>query len=86
MKIRFHRKFKKQFKKLDKKIQRHFEARLELFMENPSDYQLNNHALTGEYQGHRSINITGNYRAIFTEYSDKLIIFVAIGTHPKLYK
>jgi len=42
--------------------------------------------LVGELRGYRSINITGDWRAIFMEIDGgKIIYFVAIGTHSQLY-
>lgn len=84
--IRFHRKFEKQVAKLKQNVYDHLELRLQLFMKDSFHPLLNNHNLTGKYKGYRSINITGDYRAIFLLVSDKEAIFVAIGTHSKLYK
>lgn len=84
MTTHYHRLFKKTFKKLPKKIQEQFYERLELFLQNPSAPRLRNHALDGEFQNFRSINITGDYRAIFEEIEDK-IVFYDIGTHAQLY-
>ena len=53
--------------------------------ENQYDVLLNNHALSGEYVGCRSINITGDVRAIYEEIKDNHFEFVAIGTHTELY-
>jgi len=64
MKIRFHKNFKKQYKKLNKKEQEKVQQRLELFLENPFHPQLNNHPLKGKYTDYRSIDITGDLRAI----------------------
>lgn len=84
MSVRFNRQFVKQHDKADKKIQETFKRRLEIFLKNPLDSQLNNHALTGNYRGYQSINITGDWRAIYTENQEE-IIFVALGTHSQLY-
>lgn len=84
--IRFHRKFEKQVLKLKKQVYSSLESRIRLFMKDPFNVLLNNHPLTGKYKGYRSINITGDYRAIFLPTSDKEVVFVAIGTHNKLYK
>lgn len=89
MQIRFSKKFSKQYEKTDLKIKSATDKRLKIFQENPSQPQLNNHALTGGYLGYRSINITGNWRAIFSEYTDEkrevVITFHLLGTHPQLY-
>jgi addiction module RelE/StbE family toxin len=85
MQIRRHKDFKKQYKKLPSKIKDKFNQRLILFLKNQFSSILNNHKLHGEWRGHRSINITGTYRAIYYETGDA-IWFVAIDTHPQLYK
>lgn len=90
MQVEFARKFKKQHQKSDKKIKAAFDTRLELFLKNSHHPALNNHALTGNYEGYRSINITGDWRAIFSQHLDQeeniVIIFELLGTHSQLYK
>ncbi len=89
MEIKFNKKFVKQYDKVDAKIKSLFENRLNLFLENPLHPLLNNHALQGHLYGYRSINITGDWRALYTEYTvetTQLIIFEIIGTHSQLYK
>lgn len=82
--IRSHRNFKKQFNKLTKAQKRKFIERRDIFLKDEFNPALNNHALKGEYQGYRSINIGGDLRAIFRKNSEE-ILFVAIGSHSKLY-
>ncbi len=76
--------FKKDFQKLSKKIQERFAERIFLFKKDPFDPILNNHALRGKYSGYRSINVTGDVRAIFAKNGEE-VIFIAIGSHSKLY-
>ncbi len=85
MKIKFSKKFSKQYDKTPPKIKIQFETRLKIFSKTKFDPVLNNHSLTGKYIGKRSINITGDYRAIFEE-TGSLVYFVAFGTHSQLYK
>lgn len=89
MQIKFAKKFKKQYEKAGSKIQSAFGKRLVLFQQNPHYPLLNNHALIGEYSEFRSIDITGDWRAIFSEELDdndnKIIIFELLGTHSQLY-
>ncbi len=77
--------FKKQFKKLSSKLQRKTVQQLMLFAKDKTDKQLNNHKLKGKYKGACSINITGDYRAIYEEIEDDVYIFITIGTHSELY-
>jgi len=79
-----HRAFLKKLKKLPPKIQNRFEERLELFLKNPTDSTLNNHSVERRFPDCRSINITGDYRAIFKLERDTAI-FITIGTHSELY-
>lgn len=69
MKIVFKKSFDKSKSKLDLFVRRKLTERLLMFENNPFHELLLNHALTGEYAGYRSINITGDYRAIFAELS-----------------
>ena len=85
VKIDFTKAFIKQHKKAPKKIQEAWEKRLEFFLKDQFYPLLKNHQLTGEYKRHRSISITGDWRAIFIETLDdegnKIILFKFIGTH-----
>ena len=86
MKPEYHKNFRKQFDKLSIKIQDKFEEKLDLFLQNMFHPLLNNHSLTGKYEGCRSINITGNIRAIFYLKTESDIVFINIGSHPELYE
>ncbi len=86
--ITFDKKFDKRFKKLSAKIKERFYERLNIFKNNKFEKILNDHSLHGEYEGCRSINITGNYRAVYktiNQKDDVVYLFVQIGTHPELY-
>ena len=88
MKILFKKSFDKSKQKLPLSVRKKLTERLFLFEENPFSDLLHNHALKGEYLGYRSINITGDFRAIFRELSDgkyEFVEFVDIGTHSQLY-
>lgn len=84
--IHFHQKFKKAYKKLVIHLQAITDKKLAIFIENPFFPLLNNHALTGKYAGYRSINITGDYRAIYKIITKNEVIFVMVGTHSQLYR
>ena len=85
MKIYFHKKFQKYFDKLQDGEQEKFRRRLEIFMEEEFNPVSNNHPLRGKYKGYRSINITGDLRAIYKRKSSQRVIFVIIGSHSNLY-
>ncbi len=84
MKISSNGDFEKDFKKLPNKIKQKFKERIVLLQQDPFDPILSNHSLRGKYLDHRSINVTGDIRAIFKK-KDEEIHFVAIGSHSKLY-
>ena len=89
MRVRFSRRFDKQYHRASAKIKITFDSRLRIFLENPFNPILNNHQLVGKYLGYRSINITGDWRAIYSEIKssqEKVIIFEILGTHSQLYK
>lgn len=90
MQINFAKKFKKQYKKADNKIKSAFDKKIELFLQDPFYPLLNNHALTGQYLRKRNINVTGDWRAIFSEIEnkegEKVVIFELLDTHSNLYK
>ena len=60
-------------------------TRLKLFGQDQFEPLLNNHSLKGKYLGYRSINVTGNLRAIFREEKDR-VTFVTLNSHSNLYK
>lgn len=85
MKINYHKNFLKVFDKLPPKIKDKFYERLRLFRENFFHPLLNNHSVEAAYPYWRSINITGDYRALYKTQSDNTIVFMKIGTHSELY-
>ncbi len=76
--------FAKNYKKLASKVKIQFKVRRDLFLKDPFHPILNNHPLHGKYEEHRSININGDYRAIYY-MKDEVAIFIRIGTHAELY-
>ncbi|MEX0689927.1 MAG: type II toxin-antitoxin system mRNA interferase toxin, RelE/StbE family [Candidatus Paceibacterota bacterium] len=85
MKIIFHRNFKKQYKKLPKKIQKRFSDRFEIFLKDNNHPLLNIHLLHGQSMSLKSMNVTGDYRALFVKKKSK-VTFYHIGTHSELYE
>ncbi|OGH69596.1 MAG: hypothetical protein A3C90_04160 [Candidatus Magasanikbacteria bacterium RIFCSPHIGHO2_02_FULL_51_14] len=85
MKVYYHKPFIKKLRKLTAKLRQQAVSRLALFADNPNHPKLENHALKGKYRGMRSINMTGDYRAIFRCESDDVCLFVDIDNHNNLY-
>lgn len=84
MSVHFSKNFIKHLAKLPIKVQMQFYKRLELFQENKFDPILSNHSVDKAFSNSRSINITGDYRAIFRE-NGEVATFIDIGTHSELY-
>lgn len=83
--IVFQKKFEKDFKKLPLKLKERFNERLTIFVKDQFDPILNNHSLTGKYLGYRSINVTGDLRAIFKK-NNYTAFFTNIDSHSNLYR
>jgi addiction module RelE/StbE family toxin len=85
MKIQTTKSFDKQYDKLNNKIKGQFKERIGVFIIDPFDESLRNHALKGKYLGYRSIDVSGDIRALYTVKGNIIVIFGFIGTHSKLY-
>ena len=84
--INYHKNFGRKFKKLKPDEQQKAIERINLFITDSNNPILNNHSLKGKYQGHNSINITGDLRAIYRYLTDDRCIFITIDSHSNLYK
>ena len=87
--INFTTRFNKHRKSASFEIKIAFREALELFIDNPNNSHLRNHALKEKYAGYRSINVTDDYRALFKIRKSKLkivITFHILGTHAQLYE
>lgn len=82
----FHKQFEKQLKKMTKKQRLVVKSHLEIFLQNPYHNKLNNHGLRGKYKNYRSINISGDLRAIYKLSEDASeAVFIYLGNHNNLY-
>ncbi|MCH8224916.1 MAG: type II toxin-antitoxin system mRNA interferase toxin, RelE/StbE family [Chloroflexi bacterium] len=84
--IIFSRAFKKKYKKLPLKDRGRFDERLQLFEKNMFSPALRNHALHGTYSKYRSIDVTGDLRALYETVDNKAVCFIDIDTHHNLYE
>lgn len=76
--VKFHKKFEKAFVKLPKRVKEKVMTRIQIFQEDQHHPLLNNHGLVGKYNGYRSINITGDYRAVYKIIiTDKETLFMS---------
>ena len=86
--IEFSSKFNKERNAASLDIKIAFREAYEIFQEDPDNEVLRNHPLDKEgkkFFGFWSIDVTGNWRAIYRKEENK-IIFVALDTHGRLYK
>lgn len=83
-------KFEKQLLKAPLDIKHAFRQRIALFLTDQHYPLLHNHLLTGNFLGFRSINVTGDWRALYKEVQlddDNVIVeFHLLGTHSQLYR
>lgn len=89
MKAQYDPEFIEILKKQNVRIRKNFRKAIKIFSKSPFDSRLNNHKLRREYKGHRSINITSDWRALYREFreeKDIVAYFVTLGTHKQLYK
>jgi addiction module RelE/StbE family toxin len=87
--VSLNRDFIKLYKKADVRLKKSVDEKLRVFVKNPFELGLNNHALQDEWEGYRSIDITNDYRAIYEELKEGEKVkasFVALGTHKELYR
>lgn len=86
MKVEYHRKFLKSFKKLDKKMQSKVIQAVDIFKSDPHSPELQNHSLKGSMKGLRAVSVTGDFRIIFEEQDNYVIVFMLdVGTHAQVY-
>ena len=86
MNVVFHKRFDKMAAKLSPKVKIKMIERVTLFSKDPLHYTLRNHALNTPYEGSFSIDVTGDYRAIYYLVDEQTAMFTHIGTHSQLYK
>jgi len=85
MRISLHRNFDRKFAKLHPKLKERFKERRDLFLTDPFHPTLNNHPLSGDRAGQWSINVTGNWRAVYVFQDIDSVILIDIDTHSNLY-
>lgn len=86
MRVKFHNNFERRYLKFSFKLQTKIDERIKLFSNDQFHRTLNNHALKGKYLGCRSINITGDYRAVYQLINNDLAYFLTVDNHNNLYK
>jgi addiction module RelE/StbE family toxin len=84
LRIEFTPLFNKQRKAAPLEIKKAFQDTLALFIVEPDHPSLRNHPLKDKFAGVRSIDVTGDWRALYRREHER-IIFVELGTHDQLY-
>ena len=78
--------FKKAYLKLSHKLQLKADDALKVFINNPYEKSLNNHALKGQLKGLRSLDVTGDLRILFKEKNGYItVVLITMGSHSQLY-
>lgn len=81
--------FRKDFKRIEKRkydLSLMDEVVQTLLEEKPLDAQYRDHALTGDYAGHRECHIQSDWLFIYRVNKDKLILVATrTGTHSDLF-
>ena len=84
MKVSYTKNFLRQYAKLAPKIRQKVDERVLLWQNDPLNSQLRDHQLKGKYKQYRSIDVTGDYRALYLR-EENMAIFDIVGTHSQLY-
>ncbi len=84
MNISYSKVFIKRAKKLSPELRQKLLERVQMFSNNPLHPTLRNHQLKGKYKEYRSIDITGDIRALYLQKENEAI-FDAVGRHSQLY-
>jgi addiction module RelE/StbE family toxin len=79
------KRFEKDFARLSKPIKKKVLLVLQKFVDDPLDPSLRSHRLSGKWNNHFSIDVTGDIRAVYVYIKDNLVHFVAVGSHSELY-
>lgn len=85
LKADYHKDFKKDYRKLAKAMQERFKDKFMLFLKNPQDPTLQDHALKGLLKGKRAFSVTGDVRVIYRFIDKDTLILLRIGTHNQVY-
>ena len=86
MQIIYTKDFVKSYKKLGSYDKKSVDTTLKLFIQDPQNPKLRNHALKGDKEGIRSMDVKFDLRILFYEENEYVkIIMLDIGTHSQLY-
>lgn len=83
--VKYSKEFLKSAGKLPARILSQAEEKEKVFRENPFDFRLKAHKLSGKEQGAWAFWVNDSYRIKFIFLPNKEVLFLDIGTH-KIYK
>lgn len=87
MQVHYHKNFWKSYRQRivkNFKLEAKFKQRLKLFITDKSNPTLKDHPLVGSKTGYRAFSVTGDYRVIYEETDDGILLH-NIGTHNQVY-
>ena len=78
--------FEKEYTRLSKELKIKANERLQVFVADQFDPILNNHKLGHEFEGYRSINVTGDWRIVYKRVDEQTCLLHIVGTHHQLFR
>ena len=88
VKILYTRRFIKNFRKRispNINLSKRFDQRIFAFSNNPKDPILKDHRLIGSSSDLRAFSITGDIRVVYRQITDKVVMFIDVGSHNQVY-
>lgn len=86
MKLKYSKRFAKEYKKLTKTQKDLVNDTIEMFVMNPDNPLLNNHALGREHVGAYAISADDDLRIIYRQRNNyTYVIMLRVGTHQGVY-
>lgn len=88
MEIEYHVRFLKSFRKRvrpNSKLMVQFRKRVGVFVHDRSSTILRDHALKGSKSKLRAFSLSGDYRIVYYQKSDRKVVFIDVGTHNQVY-
>jgi len=86
MKIVYHKNFIKSYKMLPQNLKSKVQNTILVFSKTPKAKSLRNHVLKGKLKGKRAISVTNDYRIIFEEHDNYVVVIMLdLGTHNQVY-
>lgn len=88
MRVELHPLFEKSYRKRivrNPNLAARTAERIRMFIENPRDPTLQDHALVGKKSHLRAFSVTGDVRIVYYPVTDDHVVYLDIGMHPQVY-